>query len=91
MTDLSRVFEVKAREFAIGSRLRSSGRAPYFHLLYWLSESKDWTIRMADIYLKYPTHKASISQVADKGFLYKLINNSENIKSVIHYDEYSKY
>ena len=90
MTDLSRVFEVKAREFAIGSRLRSSGRAPYFHLLYWLSESKDWTIRMADIYLKYPTHKASISQVADKGFLYKLINNSENIKSVIHYDEYSK-
>lgn len=90
MTDLSRVFEVKAREFAIGSRLRSSGRAPYFHLLYWLSESKDWTIRMADIYLKYPTHKASISQVADKGFLYKLINNSEKIKSVIHYDEYSK-
>lgn len=90
MTDLSRVFEAKAREFAIGSRLRSSGRAPYFHLLYWLSESKDWTIRMADIYLKHPTHKASISQVADKGFLYKLINNSENIRSVIHYDEYSK-
>lgn len=90
MTDLSRVFENKAREFAIGSRLRSSGRAPYFHLLYWLSQSKDWTIRMSDIYLKYPNNKASISQVADKGFLSKLINNSENIKSVIHYDEYSK-
>ncbi|MEY8486476.1 TIR domain-containing protein [uncultured Parabacteroides sp.] len=90
MSDLSRVFENKAREFAIGSRLRSSGRAPYFHLLYWLSLSKDWTIRMTDIYLQYPNNKASISQVADKGFLSKLINNSENIKSVIHYDEYSK-
>lgn len=90
MLDLARVFDTKAKEFAIGTRLRSSGRAPYLHLLYWLAISKDWSIRMSDVYLAHPNHKASISQVADKGFLAKLIKGNENIKSVIHYDETSK-
>lgn len=90
MSDLARVFDAKAKEFAIGTRLRSSGRAPYLHLLLWLAESKEWSIRMNDIYTTYPNHKASISQVVDKGFLAKLIQNNENINSVIHYDETSK-
>lgn len=90
MTDLARVFDSKAKAFAIGTRLRSSGRAPYLHLLLWLSQSKEWSIRMNDIYTNYPTHKVSISQVVDKGFLAKLIQNNENINSVIHYDETSK-
>lgn len=90
MTDLTRGFERKAKAFAVGTRVRSEGRAPYFHLLHWLAESKDWSIRMADIYITHPNHKASISQVTDKGFLSKLINNNDDISSVIHYDETSK-
>lgn len=90
MADLSRGFEKKAKAFAVGTRIRSEGRAPYFHLLHWLAESKDWSIRMNDIYIAHPSHKASISQVADKGYLSKLINNNDEISSVIHYDETSK-
>lgn len=90
MADLTRGFEKKAKSFAVGTRIRSEGRAPYFHLLHWLAESKDWSIRMNDIYIAHPNHKASISQVADKGFLSKLINNNDDISSVIHYDETSK-
>ncbi len=90
MVDLTRVFDNKAKEFAAGSRVRSSGRAPYLHLLYWLAQSREWSIRMSDIYLAHPNHKVSISQVADKGFLSKLIAGNDNIKSVIHYDDTSK-
>ena len=90
MADLTRGFEKKAKSFAVGTRARSEGRAPYFHLLHWLAESKDWSIRMDDIYIAHPNHKASISQVADKGFLSKLINNNDDISSVIHYDDTSK-
>lgn len=90
MADLTRGFEKKAKAFAVGTRIRSEGRAPYFHLLHWLAESKEWSIRMADIYIAHPNHKASISQVADKGYLSKLIKNNDDISSVIHYDETSK-
>lgn len=90
MKDLSRVFDDKAKDFAVGTRLRSGGRAPYFHLLKWLSDSQEWSIRMSDVYLSHPTHKASISQVVEKGYLVKLISSNDNIQSVIHYDDNSK-
>lgn len=90
MIDLTRVFDKKAKEFAVGTRARSGGRAPYLHLLYWLAQSRDWSIRMSEVYTTHPNHKASISQVIDKGFLTKLINGNDSIRSVIHYDEISK-
>lgn len=45
---------------------------------------------MSDVYLSHPTHKASISQVVEKGYLVKLISSNDNIQSVIHYDDNSK-
>jgi hypothetical protein len=84
--DFSRIFYPKARKFAIGNRLRREGRAPYLHLLYWLSLSEDWTIQMDDLYLKYPENKLSVAQIVDKGFLDAIIRNNEEIRDVIHYD-----
>jgi hypothetical protein len=90
LLEFSRTFYPKARKFAIGNRLRREGRAPYLHLLYWLSQSDDWTLQIDDIYVKYPEHKLSVSQIVDKGFLEGIIRDNEDIKDVIHFDKDSR-
>lgn len=90
LSDFERTFYPKARKFAVGNRLRREGRAPYLHLLYWLSISDEWAIQIDDIYLKYPDHKLSVAQVVDKGFLEGIIRDNEELKDVIHYDNNSR-
>jgi hypothetical protein len=90
LSEFERVFYPKARKFAIGNRLRREGRAPYLHLLYWLSQSDEWAIQINDVYLKYPDNKLSISQIVDKGFLEAIIRDNEDLKDVIHYDTNSR-
>lgn len=90
LADFERTFYPKARKFAVGNRLRREGRAPYLHLLYWLSLSDEWAIQIDDTYLKYPDHKLSVSQVVDKGFLEGIIRDNEDLRGVIHYDTNSR-
>jgi len=90
LIEFARNFYPKARKFSMGNRLRREGRAPYLHLLYWLSLSEDWAIQMDDIYIKYPDHKLSVSQIVDKGFLTGIIRDNEDIRDVIHYDNDSR-
>ncbi|WP_179333621.1 TIR domain-containing protein [Winogradskyella costae] len=90
LSDFDRIFYPKARKFAIGNRLRREGRAPYLHLLYWLSQSDEWAIQIDDLYLKYPENKLSITQIVDKGFLEAILRNNEELKDVIHYDTNSR-
>jgi Holliday junction resolvasome RuvABC ATP-dependent DNA helicase subunit len=42
--DLAGRFLQSARKFATGPRLRMEGRAPYLHILHWLSQADDWTL-----------------------------------------------
>lgn len=88
--EFSRTFYNKARLFSTGSRLRREGRAPYLHLLYWLSQSEDWTINLDDAMRSHPEQKLSIGQVVDKGFLETHISDTDEIQDVIHYDSNSR-
>jgi hypothetical protein len=90
LEELGRTFYSKARAFAIGSKLRREGRAPYLHLLYWLSLSDNWTIQIEDITRAHPELKISILQIVDKGYLQALIRNNEELQDVIHYDSNSR-
>lgn len=90
LDEFSRAFYPKARSFSVGSKLRREGRAPYLHLLFWLSQSDDWTIQMDDVMTKYPALKLSINQIVEKGYLDKLLTDSSNLDDVIHYDTNSK-
>lgn len=83
---LARTFHETTIAFARGTKLRREGRAPYLHLLHWLSQSKNWSInadREAD---KHPEQRGSVSQVVSKGFLAALIESSEDIRRVLHFD-----
>jgi hypothetical protein len=86
MSRLARTFHNTAVSFARGTKLRREGRAPYLHLLHWLSQSKNWAInadREAD---KHPEQRGSVSQVVSKGFLYDLIQSSDDLQRVLHFD-----
>lgn len=90
LDEFGRTFYNKARTFAIGSKLRREGRAPYLHLLYWLSLSDNWTIQIDDITRAHPELKISILQIVDKGYLEALIRNNDELQDVIHYDPNSR-
>lgn len=88
--EFSRNFYSKARNFAVGTKIRREGRAPYLHLLNWLSEADDWSIQIDDAMSQHREFKISISQIVDKGYLEKLIDNAEGVKDVLHYDAQSR-
>lgn len=89
MKSLARSFHDTSIAFARGTKLRREGRAPYLHLLYWLSQSKDWSINVDREADRHPEQRGSVSQVVTKGFLAELIRASADIQRVLHFDSTS--
>lgn len=90
MTDLSRQFRLAAKTFASGSRLRREGRAPYLHILRWLSEGDEWSLDLTEAMNDHPEMKGSIGQVIDKGWLSALLNDKEKkdiLQPYFHFEE----
>lgn len=89
MSSLARSFHDTSIAFARGTKLRREGRAPYLHLLYWLSQSKSWSINVDREADRHPEQRGSVSQVVSKGFLAELIRLSDDIQRVLHFDSTS--
>jgi hypothetical protein len=86
---LARSFHDTAIAFARGKNLRREGRAPYLHLLYWLSQSESWSINAEREADRHPAQRGSVSQVITKGFLKDLIESSADIQRVLFFDAIS--
>lgn len=87
MADLTRQFMTPAVEFAQGSKIRREGRAPYLHMLKWLSESEDWSLDLPEMARVHSAHKGSIVQVMDKGHLETLLRDkAEILQPHFHYE-----
>ena len=89
METLKRSFHETVIAFCRGTKLKREGRAPYLHLLYWLSESNNWSINAIREANKHSAQKGSVSQVVTKGFLVDLIHSSEDVQKVLHFDSVS--
>ncbi|MFL9828909.1 hypothetical protein, partial [Rhodoplanes sp. SY1] len=63
MIELGRQFKDVTLTFARGSKLRKEGRAPYLHILRWLSEGEEWSLDLGEAMNSHPTMKGSIGQV----------------------------
>lgn len=85
--NISLNFHPKAKKFASGKRIRTEGRAPYLMLLYWLSQSDDWSITIDEALSQNTSHKGSVGQIVEKGFLLEHIMENEDIQAVIHFDQ----
>lgn len=77
MSDLARQFKEAAVTFARGSKIRREGRAPYLHILRWLSETDEWSIDLSEAVNLHPDMKRSVEQVIDKGYLDALLSDPE--------------
>lgn len=88
MTDLGRQFKDTAIIFARGSKLRKEGRAPYLHILRWLSESEEWSLDLSEAMISHPEMRGSIGQVIDKGWLLALLNDPEKASVLTPYFHY---
>jgi len=87
MSDLSRAFMAPAIEFARGSKIRREGRAPYLHILKWLSTSEDWSLELEEAIRMHPEHKGSIGQVIEKGHLETLLREKDDVLGpYFHYE-----
>lgn len=84
--ELSRSFFDIARQFATGNRLRRAGRAPYLHILKWLSESPNWSVNLTTAMQQHPRQKPGVVQVVEKGYLKDFIEKHPNISDYIHFD-----
>ncbi|VVB64526.1 TIR domain protein [uncultured archaeon] len=86
---LGMTFKNRCETFCRGTRLRKEGRAPYLHVLNWLASGKSWTLDLREELRRQPTLRGSVSQVVDKGFLKDLVNSTDEIRQVLHYDHWS--
>lgn len=89
MASLARSFHDTSIAFSRGTKLRREGRAPYLHLLYWLSQSESWSINVDREADRHPEQRGSVSQVVSKGFLMDLIGSSDDIQRVLHFESTS--
>lgn len=90
MKELAAQFHDVAVMFCRGTKLRREGRAPYLHILSWLSQSPNWSINLDREIDKHPTQRGSVSQVVSKGYLASLLNGNELFESALHFDESNK-
>lgn len=86
LADLSPRFFTIARAFATGNKLRREGRAPYLNLLRWLSQTTEGVLDTKEAIVANPGMKGSVTQVIDKGHLATLINSSDQISDLIHFE-----
>jgi hypothetical protein len=86
MDRLGASFLPVAIRFASGTKLRREGRAPYLHILRWLSEANEWSIDLEREAAVHPTLKASVSQVVDKGYLEGVLTTFPDVGEVLHFD-----
>jgi hypothetical protein len=86
LSDLGARFFPIAREFATGRKLRREGRAPYLNLLRWLSQSQEGVLDTREAMALNPDLKGSINQVIEKGHLSTLVQESEHIAQLVHFE-----
>ena len=85
LKDLATRFFSVARDFATGNKLRKEGRAPYLHLLKWLSTTPDGVLDTREALAAHPDLKPSVNQVLEKSHIYTLLSSTEGLADLIHY------
>lgn len=79
-------FRPKATTFCEGVRKKKEGRAPYLHILKWLSEEDSWVLNVREAARTHLTMRGSVGQVIDKGYLSQLLNDNPGLSELLHYD-----
>jgi hypothetical protein len=92
MDNLALRYADVAMDFAAGPSLNREGRAPYLHLLKWLSESREGSITLNDQLLnRHPNLQSSITTTVSGGHLLNHVNSKNDFSSLIHFDSRNRF
>jgi hypothetical protein len=86
LDDLSTSFSQLTVLFCKGQRVKKGSRAPYLHVLYWLSKSDDMSINIESTLIEQPNHRNSVGQILTKGHLKEHYEGNEDYSEVIYYN-----
>ena len=78
-------FGETVRGFARGTKFRPGGRAPYMHVLKWLSEADSFSISIPEQMQLHSKEKQSVGVVLERGYLQSLCDG-QDIARLIHFD-----
>ena len=78
--DLDNRFGERTVIFCKGPKFQSAGRAPYLHLLHWLSRRNEWSLSIRDELRTESKMRGSVGQIVDKGYLADHIEKHPDIR-----------
>ena len=77
-------------KFASGLTLQPEGRAPYLHILRWLSENSQWSISLQREGMAHWSLRGLVEQIIEAGSITALLASDWEFGSVLHYDPATK-
>ncbi|MCS3458456.1 TIR domain-containing protein [Aeromonas sp. BIGb0445] len=86
LDELAISFSQLTTNFCRGQRVKKGSRAPYLHVLYWLSRSENMSISIESALIEQPTHKNSVGQILTKGHLKAHYEGDALYSDVIYYN-----
>lgn len=86
MDDLSMSFSEIAMKFAAGPAFSREGRAPYLHILRWLSSGTQWALSLDREMVKHPEMQPSVTAVISGGHLTTFLGKNPDLGDLLHFD-----
>ncbi len=86
LDELAPSFEPLTMLFSVGQRQKPGTRAPYLHVLMWLSQTNDMSLNINTALLLKPLHKKSVSQILTKDHLMTHYSKEDKLHDVLFYD-----
>lgn len=73
--------------FVKGQRVKKGSRAPYLHVLYWLSREEERSLNLESYLINNPNHRNSVGQIITKGHLKTHYDSYHPFYDVMHYND----
>lgn len=86
LSDLDLSYSEIVTNFVKGQRVKKGSRAPYLHVLYWLSLADDWSVNLQQLLIDNPSHKNSVGQILSKGHLNSHFMSDNKFFDVMYYN-----
>lgn len=85
--ELSYRFNDIVVRFVKGQRVKKGSRAPYLHVLYWLSKEEERSLNLESYLINNPNHRNSVGQILTRGHLKTHYDSYAPFSDVIHYND----
>lgn len=73
--------------FVKGQRVKKGSRAPYLHVLYWLSQEEERSLNLDSYLINNPSHRNSVGQILTKGHLKAHYESQPGFSDVLYFND----